>query len=71
MGRPWVRARFPEPLPVEAQEVAALWPYLELEGYRVDLEDLRFPWARSFEALAQLGFVPLPTRLGDRGRPTW
>lgn len=71
VGRPWVRARFPEPLPVEAQEVAALWPYLELEGYRVDLEGLRFPWERSFEAEARLGWTILSLEFGGRARPTW
>ncbi|MFN4070688.1 MAG: DUF4127 family protein [Thermus caldifontis] len=71
VGRPWVRARFPEPLPVEAQRVGALWPYLELEGYRVDLEDLRFPWERSFEAEVRLELVALSPGLAGRVRPTW
>lgn len=71
VGRPWVRARFPEPLPQEAQRVGALWPYLELEGYRVDLEDLRFPWERSFEAEVRLELVALSPGLAGRVRPTW
>ncbi|GAA5336911.1 DUF4127 family protein [Thermus antranikianii] len=70
VGRPWARARFPEPLPPEAQGVAALWPYLELEGYRVDLEGLRFPWERSFEAEARLGLTALALEFGGRARPT-
>ncbi|WP_234555033.1 DUF4127 family protein [Thermus caliditerrae] len=58
VGRPWVRVRFPEPLPAEAQGVTALWPYLELEGYRVGLEALSFPWQRSFEAWGFLRKLP-------------
>ncbi|WP_135257191.1 DUF4127 family protein [Thermus caldilimi] len=59
VGRPWVRARFPEPLPLEAQGVAALWPYLELEGYRVGLGRILFPWERAFEAEVWLDLVPI------------
>jgi hypothetical protein len=62
VGRPWVRARFPEPLPEGAGEVAALWPHLVLEGRRLDLLSLRFPWGRAFEAEPRLGWVP-----ADRG----
>nr|WP_279232258.1 DUF4127 family protein [Thermus albus] len=58
VGRLWVRARFPEPLPQEAQGVGALWAYPELDGYRVELRGLRFPWARAFEAEAILDLVP-------------
>jgi hypothetical protein len=57
-----VRARFPEPLPEGAGEVAALWPHLVLEGRRLDLLSLRFPWGRAFEAEPRLGWVP-----ADRG----
>ncbi|MFN4072863.1 MAG: DUF4127 family protein [Thermus sp.] len=66
VGRPWVRAHFPEPLPQEAQGVAALWPYPELEGYRVELRSIRFPWGRAFEAEAQLDLV-LSSRAGRGG----
>ena len=31
VGRPWVRARFPEPLPEEAQAVAEGFPRVELD----------------------------------------
>ncbi|MDW8018175.1 MAG: DUF4127 family protein [Thermus sp.] len=65
VGRPHVRARFAEPLPEGAQEVVALWPYWALEGYRVDLEGLGFPWRRAFEAQGRLRLHPLsaPSRL--------
>ncbi|KOX89458.1 hypothetical protein BVI061214_00622 [Thermus aquaticus] len=62
VGRPWVRARFPEPLPEGAGEVAALWPHLVLEGRRVVLRRVAFPWKRAFEAEPSLGWVP-----ADRG----
>ncbi|WP_423247863.1 DUF4127 family protein [Thermus altitudinis] len=65
VGRPWVRARFPEPLPQEAQGVGALWAYPELDGYRVELRGLRFPWARAFEAEAIVDLVP-PSAFGSR-----
>ena len=60
VGRPWVRARFAEPLPKAAQEVAALWPYPLLEGRRVVLRGVGFPWGRAFEAWPDWGFVPVP-----------
>lgn len=60
VGRPWVRARFLEPLPPGAEEVARLWPNPELEGYRVVLGNLAFPWSRAFEAEADLDLVFLP-----------
>ncbi|GGN00748.1 hypothetical protein GCM10007092_13480 [Thermus composti] len=63
VGRPFVRARFPEPLPEEALAVAGLWPYLELDGRRVDLKALFFPWRRAFEAWGELSLGP------DRGLP--
>lgn len=60
VGRPFVRTHFNEPLPEGAQEVAGLWPSPELEGHRVHLADLRFPWRRAFEAEGRLRLVPLP-----------
>lgn len=57
VGRPWVRARFLEPLPPGAEAVARLWPNPELEGYRVVLGGLAFPWGRAFEAEAYLDMV--------------
>ncbi|WP_022797493.1 DUF4127 family protein [Thermus islandicus] len=62
VGRPYLRARYPEPLPPGAQGVAALWAYAALEGRRLDLVSLRFPWGRAFEAEPRLGFAP-----ADRG----
>ncbi len=62
VGRPWVRARFLEPLPPGAEAVARLWPNPELEGYRVVLGGLAFPWGRAFEAEAYLDLV-FPLRL--------
>ncbi|SDE49956.1 Protein of unknown function [Thermus arciformis] len=59
VGRPWVRARFPEPLPEEAQRVAALWPHVLLEARRLDLLGVRFPWRRAFEAEGVLRLSPL------------
>ena len=64
VGRPYVRARFSEPLREEAQEVAALWPYAELGGRRLDLLGLRFPWGRAFEAVPAWAWVPLARGLG-------
>ncbi|TBH17511.1 DUF4127 family protein [Thermus thermamylovorans] len=61
VGRPFVRAHFPEPLPEEARGVAALWRAPELDGHRVALRGLEFPWGRSFEARGRLQLVP-----GDR-----
>ncbi|MGC8968319.1 MAG: DUF4127 family protein [Thermus sp.] len=58
VGRPWVRAHFPEPLPEEAREVVRLWPYVALGDLRLDLLALRFPWGRSFEAEPLLRLAP-------------
>lgn len=58
VGRPWVRARFPEPLPEEAQAVAEGFPRVELDGFWLDLRGLAFPWRRSFEAWPELALVP-------------
>ncbi|WP_038058580.1 DUF4127 family protein [Thermus amyloliquefaciens] len=59
VGRLWVRSRFSEPLPERASAVKELWPYLELEGHRVDLLRVEFPWRRSFEAWGLLEALPL------------
>lgn len=58
VGRPWVRARFPEPLSEEAQVVAEGFPRVELDGFWLDLRGLAFPWRRSFEAWPELALVP-------------
>jgi len=58
VGRPWVRARFPEPLSEEAQVVAGGFPRVELDGFWLDLRGLAFPWRRSFEAWPELALVP-------------
>ncbi|WP_105318339.1 DUF4127 family protein [Thermus tenuipuniceus] len=60
VGRPWVRSRFSDPLPEGASAVKGLWPYLELEGRRVELRQVGFPWGRSFEAWGLLEASPLP-----------
>ncbi|WP_117237687.1 DUF4127 family protein [Thermus sediminis] len=60
VGRPWVRARFSEPLPEAAQEVAALWPRVALDGRRMVLLGVEYPWRRSFEAWPEWDLVPLP-----------
>ena len=58
VGRPWVRARFPEPLSEEARAVAGGFPRVELDGFWLDLRGLAFPWRRSFEAWPELALVP-------------
>lgn len=54
MGRPWVRARFPEPLTEEAAryvfEHLQSEPTLHLGLRQLQLTGLTFPWRRSFEA---------------------
>ncbi len=59
-----MRARFPEPLPEGAREVAALWPHVLLENRRLDLKAVRFPWRRAFEAEPELRLLPLPWGTG-------
>lgn len=66
VGRPWVRARFPEPLPQEAEEALRLFRPVPWEGGVLELLDLAFPWGRSFEAEGALFFRPLP---GERLSP--
>ncbi|GAB5602934.1 DUF4127 family protein [Thermus sp. FJN-A] len=61
VGRPWVRARYPEPLPEGALAVRDLWPHWELDGYRVELLGVGFPWGRAFEATGRLSLV-FPSR---------
>lgn len=54
VGRPWVRIHLSEPLPeASSLVVSVLQPLLEgvdLEGLRILLERVDFPWKRSFEA---------------------
>ncbi|GAA6736257.1 DUF4127 family protein [Thermus oshimai] len=66
VGRPWVRARFPEPLPEEAREAARLFQPVPWEGGVLELSALAFPWGRSFEAEGALSWRPLP---GERPSP--
>ncbi|MGQ9735947.1 MAG: DUF4127 family protein [Thermaceae bacterium] len=50
VGRPWVRARFSDPLPKEAEGVRGLFEEVYIEGRRISLDQIHFPWGRSFEA---------------------
>ncbi len=63
VGRPWVRARFLEPLPEEASRVRQEFERVELDGRRLLLEGVRFPWKRSFEAEFSYRLV-FPPRVG-------
>ncbi len=58
VGRPWVRARFPEPLPEGAREAARLFGPVPWEGGVLELGGLTFPWGRSFEAEGALFWRP-------------
>lgn len=68
IGRPWVRARFPEPLTEEAAryvfERLQVEPMPRMGLGQLRPEGLRFPWRRSFEAEwhYHLDWVPDPQR---------
>ncbi|KGQ20965.2 hypothetical protein THFILI_05435 [Thermus filiformis] len=62
VGRPLVRARFPEPLGEEARSVRGAFWEVELEGRRLLLEEVGFPWRRSFEAEFSYRLLPAEGR---------